>query len=81
MERLRTDSARKAIRKAQREDVEVRPAESENDLRAFFEMHRGLRNTSIVFWHNPIVSFRQSGITSFGKAMARCCSLTTVRRS
>lgn len=36
-------SARRAIKKAQQNGVEVRIAEREEDLRAFFEMHLGVR--------------------------------------
>lgn len=36
-------SARRAIRKARRKDLEVRVASDKDDLRAFFELHRGVR--------------------------------------
>jgi CelD/BcsL family acetyltransferase involved in cellulose biosynthesis len=37
------ESARRAIRKAQKEGVEVRIAQGQEELRAFFEMHLGIR--------------------------------------
>jgi len=36
-------SARRAIKKAERADVQIRIARDKNDLRAFFELHFGLR--------------------------------------
>jgi CelD/BcsL family acetyltransferase involved in cellulose biosynthesis len=51
-------SAHRAIRKSQREGVEVRVAESEGELRAFFEMHLKIRKYKLGMLAQPFVFFQ-----------------------
>lgn len=51
-------SARRAIRKARSEGVEVTAAESEDDLRAFFEMHLRVRKHKYGLLAQPYRFFR-----------------------
>jgi lipid II:glycine glycyltransferase (peptidoglycan interpeptide bridge formation enzyme) len=52
------DSSRRAIKKSQREGVEVRVADSENDLRAFFEMHLKVRKYKYGLLAQPFRFFQ-----------------------
>jgi CelD/BcsL family acetyltransferase involved in cellulose biosynthesis len=52
------DSTHRAIRKAQREGVHVRVAESEQDLRAFFEMHLKIRKYKYGLLAQPFLFFQ-----------------------
>ena len=51
-------SAHRAIRKSQREGVEVRVAKSEGELRAFFEMHLKIRKYKLGMLAQPFVFFQ-----------------------
>jgi CelD/BcsL family acetyltransferase involved in cellulose biosynthesis len=51
------DSCKRAIRKAQRETVIVRPAENEKELRAFFEMHLKIRKLKYRLLAQPYSFF------------------------
>jgi CelD/BcsL family acetyltransferase involved in cellulose biosynthesis len=50
-------SARRAIQKAERDGVEVRQAESMEDLRAFYEMHLGVRKLKYRLLAQPYLFF------------------------
>jgi CelD/BcsL family acetyltransferase involved in cellulose biosynthesis len=52
------DSTHRAIRKAQREALVVRPAESEEELRAFFEMHLRVRKYKYGLLAQPYAFFQ-----------------------
>lgn len=52
------DSSRRAIKKSQREGVEIRVAESEADLRAFFEMHLKVRKYKYGLLAQPFRFFQ-----------------------
>jgi CelD/BcsL family acetyltransferase involved in cellulose biosynthesis len=56
--RAMDDSTHRAIRKAQREGVQVRLAESEQDLRAFFEMHLKIRKYKYGLLAQPFLFFK-----------------------
>lgn len=51
-------SARRAVRKAEKEGVTVRDAEDESDLRAFFEMHLSIRKNKYHLVAQPFEFFR-----------------------
>lgn len=52
------DSVHRAIRKAQREGIRIVPAESERDLRAFFEMHLRIRKYKYGLLAQPFSFFQ-----------------------
>ncbi|MGE5618679.1 MAG: GNAT family N-acetyltransferase [Sphingomonadaceae bacterium] len=52
-------SARQAIRKAEREGVTVRVAETEEELRAFFDMHLGTRKRKYRLLAQPYLFFQK----------------------
>lgn len=52
------DSTHRAIRKSQREGVEVRVAKSESELRAFFDMHLKVRKYKLGMLAQPFVFFQ-----------------------
>ncbi len=52
-------SARQAIRKAEREGVTVRVAETEEELRAFFNMHLGTRKRKYRLLAQPYLFFQK----------------------
>jgi len=61
------------IRKSQREGLVVRLAQSEEELRAFFEMHLKVRNISMACSRNLTVSFRISGGILWKRSMGFFC--------
>jgi lipid II:glycine glycyltransferase (peptidoglycan interpeptide bridge formation enzyme) len=52
------DSAHRAIRKSQRAGIHVRSAQSEEELRAFFEMHLKVRKNKYGLLAQPFAFFR-----------------------
>ena len=52
------DSKHRAIRKSQREGVQVRVAESEQELRTFFEMHLKVRKYKLNLLAQPFLFFQ-----------------------
>lgn len=52
------DSSQRAIRKSQREGVEVRVARSESELRAFFDMHLKIRKYKLGMLAQPFLFFQ-----------------------
>ena len=52
-------SARQSIRKARNQGVEIRVAESKSDLRAFFELHLGVRKRKYELLAQPYRFFEQ----------------------
>jgi CelD/BcsL family acetyltransferase involved in cellulose biosynthesis len=52
------DSKHRAIRKSQREGVHVRVAESEQELRAFYEMHLKIRKYKLGMLAQPFLFFQ-----------------------
>lgn len=52
------DSAHRAIRKSQRAGIHVRPAQSEQELRAFFEMHLKVRKNKYGLLAQPFAFFQ-----------------------
>lgn len=51
------DSAQRAVRKSQREGISVRIAQSENELRTFFEMHLKVRKYKYGLFAQPYTFF------------------------
>jgi CelD/BcsL family acetyltransferase involved in cellulose biosynthesis len=52
------DSAHRAIRKSQRAGIQIRPAQSEQELRAFFEMHLKVRKNKYGLLAQPFAFFQ-----------------------
>jgi len=53
------DSTHRAIRKSQREDVQIRVAQSERELREFFEMHLKIRKYKYGLLAQPFLFFQK----------------------
>src|SRR5207253_169293 len=72
------DSTHRAIRKSEREELSVRTAQSEQELRAFFEMHLKVRKYKYGLLAQPY-SFRSSS----KKARSSCsdCAVRTLSSS
>lgn len=50
-------SSRRAIRKSQKQEVQIRPAENKDDLRKFYELHAGVRNQKYRMLAQPYSFF------------------------